>query len=106
MIRDPDLVYRILLAIEAKETTALAPIRIPGADKRAVLNHLASLYDEGLFSGRPHQSGRTGEIDRLDVGDLKASGRTLLADLKEARSVEPYRPQAVEFAAGGEDPVT
>ncbi|MBR1216305.1 hypothetical protein [Bradyrhizobium sp. JYMT SZCCT0180] len=104
MTRDPDLVYRILLAIEAKKTTAPAPIELPGADKQKVLNHLASLYEEGLFSGqRPHRSGSTREFDRVDVGDLTPPGRRLLASLKKVRSLEPHRPQAVEFAAGGEN---
>jgi hypothetical protein len=101
MIRDPELVHRILLAIEAKASTALQPIKLENTNEQDVLNHLASLHEEGLISGpRPHRSSSTGEVDQVLVRDLTPAGRKLLAGLKEAHSGEPYTPLAVEFAAG------
>jgi hypothetical protein len=84
MTLDPDLVYRILLAIEAKNTTAPAPIQIPGADQQDVLNHLASLHKEGLFIGpRAHRSSGTGEVDQVLVRDLTPLGRKRLQQIKQ-----------------------
>jgi hypothetical protein len=71
MIRDPDLVHRILLAIEAKKSTALQLIKLENTNEQDVLNHLASLHEEGLISGqRPHRSSSTGEVDQVLVRDL------------------------------------
>ncbi len=84
MTRDPDLVYRILLEIEAKKTTAPGRIQIPGADKQDVLNHVASLYDEGLIDGpRPHRSSSSGEVDSVAVRDLTPLGREHLQKIKQ-----------------------
>jgi hypothetical protein len=96
MKRDPDLVHRILLAIEAKTSTAPQPIKLESANEQDVLNHLASLHEEGHISGpTPHRSSSTGEFDLVPVGDLTLPGRKLLAELNDK--------EAVEFAAGDED---
>jgi hypothetical protein len=84
MTLDPDLVYRILLAIEAKETTAPARIQIANANRQDVLNHLAALHEEGLYSGpKPHRSSSTGEVDQALVRDLTPLGRERLQQIKQ-----------------------
>src|SRR5260370_30239593 len=94
MTRDPDLVRRILLAIEAKTSTAPGPIQVENANEQDVLNHLASLHEERLISGpTPHRSSSTGEFDRVDVRDLTPAGRRLLAEL---RNTDRYVARAVE----------
>jgi hypothetical protein len=85
MIRDPDLEYRILLAIEAKRSRAPGPIEVDGADSQDVLDHLALMYEEGLYSGpKPHhKSSSTGEVDLAPVGDLTPAGRRRLEELRD-----------------------
>jgi hypothetical protein len=101
MKRDPDLVHRILLVIEAKKSTTPERIKLENADEQDLLNHLASLHEEGLISGpTPHRSSSTGEFDLVVVGGLTPPGRKLLAELNDK---DRYIAQAVEFAAGGED---
>jgi hypothetical protein len=95
MTRDPDLVYRILLAIEAKKTTAPAPLQIPGADEQDVLNHLALLHEEGLYSGsRPHRSSSTDEVDQALVRDLTRRGREYLQQIKQEQQELSARSSA------------
>ncbi|WP_050385330.1 hypothetical protein [Bradyrhizobium pachyrhizi] len=84
MRRDKNVDRRILLAIEAKRSRAAAPIHIDGIDHQDTLDHLASMYEEGLYSGpKPHKSSRTGEVDHVLVGDLTPSGRQRLQDLND-----------------------
>jgi hypothetical protein len=95
MTRDPDLVYRILLAIEAKSTTAPAPIQIPDADEQDVLNHLASLHDEGLISGPPpRRSSSTGEVILVAIRDLTPLGRERLQQIKQEQQELSSRSSA------------
>jgi hypothetical protein len=84
MTRDPDLVYRILLAIEAKTSTAPQPIKLPDANAQDVLNHLVSLHEEGLISGLPpRRSSSTGEVILAAVRDLTPAGRRRLEELRD-----------------------
>jgi hypothetical protein len=87
MKRDPELVRRILLAIEAKPSTAAGPITLENTNEQEILNHLASLHEDGLISGpSPHRSSSTGEFDLVLVGDLTPTGRKLLAEQNNDRS--------------------
>jgi hypothetical protein len=102
MTRDQQLVHRILLAIEAKQSTAGQPIELDGENKQDVLNHLASLREEGLISGpRPHRSSSTGEFDAVVVNDLTPPGRRLLAELNKEDQIVA---RALELADRREDP--
>lgn len=93
MRRDAHIDHSILLAIEAKTSISPAPIDIPGVDRQVILNHLASMYDEGLYSGpRPHKSSGTGEIDAALVSDLTPVGRKRLAELNHAAAIKPEVP--------------
>ena len=81
---DPHLVHSILLAIEAKTSRTAAPLVVPGVDQQVLLDYLAAMYEEGLFSGpKPHHSSSTGEVDRVDVGDLTPLGRKRLQELDQ-----------------------
>jgi hypothetical protein len=86
MQRDPILDRRILLAIEAKRSRAPGPIDVDGTDPQVVLDHLASMFEEGLYSGpKPHKSGSTGLIDVAHVRDLTTAGRQRLKELEDER---------------------
>jgi len=87
MQRDPNLDRRILLAIEAKRSRAPGRIDVDGAPQD-VLDHLASMYEEGLYSGpEPHKSSSTGEVDLAPVGDLTPAGRQRLKELEDERQL-------------------
>ena len=84
MKRDPSLDRRILLAIEAKRSRAPGPINVDGADPQDVLDHLASMHEEGLYSGlKPRTSSDSGEVILAPVGDLTPAGRRRLEELTD-----------------------
>src|SRR4051794_35016160 len=88
MILNPDLVYRILLAIEAKPTRTAGSITVEGADEQDVLNHLAAMHAEALYDGpRPHISTSSGEVDLAPVRDLTPSGRERLREMREEQKL-------------------
>ncbi|UGY14227.1 hypothetical protein HAP48_0037570 [Bradyrhizobium septentrionale] len=84
MRRDKGVDRRILLAIEAKRSRAAAPVDVDGVDPQDALDHLASMHEEGLYSGpKPHKSSRSGEIDQVLVSDLTPAGRQRLKQLND-----------------------
>jgi hypothetical protein len=74
--RDMDLVRQILLAVQARKTTELAAVDIPGVDSPILLRHLELLVQEKLLDGLVHRRGQV--PNQVIVRDMTWAGHDLI----------------------------
>jgi hypothetical protein len=87
MVRDMELVRKILLEIQSRATADPKPIEIGDEpDKNKLLRHIEMLHEAGLINicGGIHRGG--GCADMILVTDLSWSGHNFIADM-EAKGV-------------------